>query len=248
MRDLERLFRQLVRSIADRDPADLHRPLRLQEIVESFLPYRVARRALGVDAHEDYELLLLRLAAGEGGLVATSPEEARREFAAEAASPNPDLGVLGRRADAELALQGEPLAYALGPDPDHAYAPAEPLARDEPDYPPIDAAGDLDDEAALDPDPAAVHVRPSDAAAEALTDDALLLDAIRRVPSLPSLDAATRCGYCGGALPTGRVVNFCPFCGQNQSPAHCPECHGEVEPGWRHCVSCGHPLGSPPPR
>ena len=43
----------------------------------------------------------------------------------------------------------------------------------------------------------------------------------------------------GGRLPTGRAVNFCPHCGQNQTLTLCPECRSEVEPGWRHCVNCG---------
>jgi hypothetical protein len=110
MNELERFFRRLVASIADRDPADLHRPVRLAEVLDTFFPYRTARRALGIDAHEEYELLVLRLAAGEQGLVQTTPEEARRELAAEAASVNPDLGVLRRRRDAELVFAGEPLA------------------------------------------------------------------------------------------------------------------------------------------
>ena len=55
----------------------------------------------------------------------------------------------------------------------------------------------------------------------------------------PSLGSETRCAYCGGRLPAGRAVNFCPHCGQNQTILLCPECRTEVEPGWKHCVNCG---------
>jgi predicted amidophosphoribosyltransferase len=51
------------------------------------------------------------------------------------------------------------------------------------------------------------------------------------------------CLYCGGSLPTGRTVNFCPHCGQSQTQILCPECRSEVEPGWRHCVNCGAAVG-----
>jgi predicted amidophosphoribosyltransferase len=51
------------------------------------------------------------------------------------------------------------------------------------------------------------------------------------------------CLYCGGSLPTGRAVNFCPHCGQSQTRILCPECRSEVEPGWRHCVNCGAAVG-----
>ncbi len=51
------------------------------------------------------------------------------------------------------------------------------------------------------------------------------------------------CRYCGGSLPTGRTVNFCPHCGKSQARLLCPECRGELEPGWRHCVNCGAAVG-----
>jgi hypothetical protein len=54
---------------------------------------------------------------------------------------------------------------------------------------------------------------------------------------------APTCPYCGGSLPTGRTVNFCPHCGQSQTQILCPECRSEVEPGWRHCVNCGAAVG-----
>jgi predicted RNA-binding Zn-ribbon protein involved in translation (DUF1610 family) len=54
--------------------------------------------------------------------------------------------------------------------------------------------------------------------------------------------AAARCSRCDGALPVGRVVNFCPQCGQDLRRRHCPQCNTELEPDWKHCVSCGHSL------
>jgi predicted RNA-binding Zn-ribbon protein involved in translation (DUF1610 family) len=54
--------------------------------------------------------------------------------------------------------------------------------------------------------------------------------------------AAVRCSRCEGALPAGRVVNFCPQCGQDLRQRRCPQCKTELEPDWKHCVSCGHSL------
>jgi hypothetical protein len=54
--------------------------------------------------------------------------------------------------------------------------------------------------------------------------------------SPPKLD---RCGRCRGSIPTGRVVNFCPECGYDLRRGRCPQCNAELEPQWRHCVSCG---------
>ena len=51
-----------------------------------------------------------------------------------------------------------------------------------------------------------------------------------------------RCGRCHTDLPTGRVANFCPHCGYDLRRGYCPQCNSELEPEWRHCVSCGHAL------
>ena len=53
-------------------------------------------------------------------------------------------------------------------------------------------------------------------------------------PTSPS-----QCSRCRGHLPSGRVVNFCPECGFDLRRAYCPQCNTELEPEWRHCVSCG---------
>jgi predicted RNA-binding Zn-ribbon protein involved in translation (DUF1610 family) len=62
-----------------------------------------------------------------------------------------------------------------------------------------------------------------------------------KVPSEPSRahSQIPQCSRCGGTLPVGRAVNFCPQCGQNLTRRQCPQCNTELEPSWRHCVSCG---------
>lgn len=110
MTDLERLFRRLVRNLAGSEPARLHQPLPLTDIYESIVPYRSNRRSLQLESSEDYELVLLRLAAGEGGFVRTEPEEARKKLAAEVSSSNPDLTLLRRIENVFLTLRSEPLA------------------------------------------------------------------------------------------------------------------------------------------
>lgn len=50
---------------------------------------------------------------------------------------------------------------------------------------------------------------------------------------------ATTCRYCGGVLPLGRALHFCPHCGQNLLVANCPACGAEVEADWKFCVACG---------
>ena len=211
MNELERFFRRLVGNLASTDPARLHRPIPLDDVRHSIVPYRANRRALGLDSSEDYEMILLRLCAGEGGFVRAEPEEARSRFAAELDGPNPDLDVLERMENVVLTLRSEPLARALGPPDgsDESFPPPPP------------------------PPPRAVSPEPLD------------------IPEFPEIDEIAEphgaedepvpphCIYCGGALPGHRAVNFCPHCGQSQAVPVCQQCHGELEPGWRHCVNCG---------
>jgi hypothetical protein len=50
------------------------------------------------------------------------------------------------------------------------------------------------------------------------------------------------CPYCGGGLPVGRTVLFCPHCGQNIGVVHCPTCGSELDVGWGFCITCGQKL------
>ncbi len=129
MTDLERFFRQIVRNLAATDPARLHRPLPLNDLRESIVPYRANRRALQLESSEDYELVLMRLCAGEGGFVRTEPEELRAEFEAEIRSSNPDLDLVHRHENAVVSLEPEPLALALNPETGLAFAPPGHSAR-----------------------------------------------------------------------------------------------------------------------
>lgn len=240
MTDLERLFRRLVDNLIAIDPARLHRPILVGDLLTSVIPYRTNRRSLSIDSAEDYDMLVLRLVSGEGGFVRMLSDDVAQVFRDQLTSPNPDLGILREHEKAELLLGTEPLAHALGPGPEEAYAPPE------------------EEGAAVEP--------PSRRSAEAPLE--VPFESVRRVPfsaepattpvpagppppritaeptnePRPKLlrDSGARCSFCGGRLPSGRTVNFCPHCGQNQSFTRCPECHSELELGWRHCINCGH--------
>ena len=208
----------------------MHRPVELADVAQTVVPYRANRRALGLESNEDYDMVLLRLCAGEGGFVRTEPAELQKAFAAQAASVNPDLSILRDLGTTQLYLATEQLAYALGPEPGAAYAPPEEDDLDEPPHTvrPV-AAPALD--AVRWPRSTIEPVVPYELAAEE-----------PEVTGEPG-ERTGRCSYCGGALPTSRSVNFCPHCGESQSFTKCPACQAEVELGWKHCITCGHPVG-----
>ena len=222
MTDLERLFRRLVDNLIAIDPARLHRPMPLADLLDSVIPYRTTRRALQVDSAEDYDMLILRLCAGEGGYVRMVADEISQLFQEQATSPNPDLSVLRDYNKAELVLGTEPLAHALGPGPDEAYAPPEPPAPE-----PVE---ELIFPSAIEPAvPEPPARRASEPPAKRRGADVVPLPFTAEptppasppmMPPPPRMTAepepstrhgkGPRCSYCGGALPTGRPVNFCP--------------------------------------
>jgi double zinc ribbon protein len=241
MTDLERLFRRLVDNLIAIDPARLHRPVALSDLLTSIIPYRTNRRSLTIDSAEDYDMLVLRLCAGEGGYIRALSEDVAQVFRDQASSPHPDLTVLRDHGKAELILETEPLAHALGPGPEEAYAPPEDLVHESASRPPR-AASVTAPEISLEglrggsflPEPPMAPMVPPPPRITAEPE-----------PAAPRgrRDSGPRCSYCGGRLPTGRTVNFCPHCGQNQSFTRCPECQAELELGWKHCIGCGHPVG-----
>ena len=56
---------------------------------------------------------------------------------------------------------------------------------------------------------------------------------------LATVDLAEGCKFCGGTLPEGRTVTYCPHCGQNLAAKHCAGCGAELDPLWKFCVNCG---------
>jgi hypothetical protein len=59
------------------------------------------------------------------------------------------------------------------------------------------------------------------------------------VPSLSTMELSDSCRFCGGTLPQGRPVTYCPHCGQNLAAKHCEGCGAELDPVWKFCVNCG---------
>lgn len=211
MEDLSRFFRQMVRNLAATDPARLRRPLPLGEIRGTILPYRANRRALRLETSEDYELVLIRLCAGEGGFARTEPDDVHAEFAAEALSSNPDLTIVHRHENAVVILNQEQLARALDPAQELAFAPSDqrfaPPAPREP---------------ARVPDP------PAAAREVSKPQSGPLPPAICRTCSgeLPPGRSVKFCPHCGES----QALTHCPECQTELEPTwrHCVACGAAV--------------------
>lgn len=215
--DLDRLFERLVSVLADDAPGRLAVPFPAAEVYERLVPYRSNRSILKVATHQDYEMAVLRLLAGERGYASLEPAEVRDALQREAGESSPDTALFRQFPDAILSLNRLAAERFLRGDRAYAPPPPPPLA------PPPESAEAADREEDQDETP------PLAGAAFELAEQS---------------DTPRQCPYCGETLPGSRKVNFCPQCGQPPSgELRCPACGVEMDVGWRYCVSCGRATG-----
>jgi hypothetical protein len=229
MAELEHFFRVLVQTLAGQNPARLHQPLAIGE-VSRVLPYREARRRLPLDSVEEYETLLIRLCAGEGGF-AQADAATQQEFAAEVQRPLPDLGVIRRRAESHLVLRTEPTAEALNGMPEERFAPPEDGQMGGWADGQQEGGADGQMGGLAEGQGARRSTGQGEGAHQSAPDEFVI-----------EQPAVIRCAFCGGVLPATRHVNFCPHCGMGQDVGKCGKCGADVDVGWRYCVTCGEEL------
>jgi hypothetical protein len=219
MDELDRLFGLLVDALARETRVAV--PFPAADIYERLVPYRSNRSRLNVATHQDYEMAVLRLLAGERGYLQLEPDTVRDAMQREIATINPDPAYFRSFPDAQVMVNGRAAERML--QAERAYAPPSEEYDDENDL--VDTTGENPIPAPPVPTPF-VHparfriARPADGPGE------------------------YQCEYCGGVLPANRDVRFCPHCGQPQEgDLKCPACGSAVDVGWAYCLSCGKPTG-----
>jgi double zinc ribbon protein len=215
--DLDRLFERLVSVLADDAPGRLAVPFPAAEVYERLVPYRSNRSILKVATHQDYEMAVLRLLAGDRGYASLEPAQVQDALQREVSEANPDTALFRQFPDAILSLNRLAAERFLRGDRAYAPPPPPPLAP-----PPESAEADDGEEDQSEKPPLA-------GAAFELAEQS---------------ETPRQCPYCGETLPGSRKVNFCPQCGQPPSgELRCPACGVEMDVGWRYCVSCGRATG-----
>jgi hypothetical protein len=209
--ELDRLFDRLVRALAEE--SRLAVPFPAADVYERLVPYRTNRSRIKVATHQDYEMTVLRLLAGERGYVHLEPDDVREAMQREVAETNPDTAYFRNFPDARAMVNGRAAERVLLGE--EAYAP--PLT--------IESGGAADesvDYTSENPIPPVV----------------IPLAARRDVPAgnqcaycggtLPSNRKLNFCPHCGQP-PSGELK--------------CPACGSEVDVGWTYCISCGRSTG-----
>jgi hypothetical protein len=218
MDELDRLFGLLVAALARETRVAV--PFPASEVYERLVPYRSNRPQLNVATHQDYEMAVLRLLAGERNYVQLEPDTVREAMQREIATINPDPAYFRSFPDAQVMVNGRAAERVLLAD--RAYAPTTPDEDDEL----IDATGE-------NPVPVP-YVPPSAFRAASSPSGSKPTDPL----------TANQCEYCGGVLPGKREARFCPHCGQpREGDLRCQGCGNELDVGWAYCLACGRPTG-----
>lgn len=152
---LASFHRALVGQIRRTRPTYLEQPFAVSEIYQDLVPYRTHRNVIGVAMNGDYEDVLLRLLAGEGGYLVLESVPAIEKIRKELETSNPNTAIFRQFSTLNVRLnpelldsvgngQHEPVPVSdLAPDAEGAETEtAEPQvqAHDGPDAPAPDEA------------------------------------------------------------------------------------------------------------
>ena len=234
--EVERFFRHLVDVLCESDPDRLKRPIQISEIYQSILPYRHHRSALGFDTNEDYEMAVLRFLAGDGGFASLDPPEVQDALSQEVRAINPNPSAFREYAAARVYLNAG--AVRTVTEAQEAYAPpSAPEQQDDQGFEPSKQFS-YDEGVGYAPEPGVLDLTTAKIPALDETPDERPT-APRATDAGGTPFSGTLCAYCEQALPSGRVVKFCPSCGRDLRVVACPACGADVEAGWRYCIDCG---------
>ena len=202
---VERFHRVLVESIREKAPAYLDDGFTVAEIYQFLVPYRTHRDRLGLSMSGDYEDTLLRLLAGEGGLLMLDSEAARSRIRAELGSRNPNTGIYREFAGAEVRLKSQTSSESTA-------RPAEGRPRKR---------ASSQEEASTSSEVAAPRAPQSPDPETSASAEAACPDCEKPLPDRASMRFCPHCGTnllevpcraCGEVLDRG--WNFCIACGQ----------------------------------
>lgn len=230
MDDLDRVFHRLVSNIRHRHSEYLTLPFTVQELYETLIPYRHHRRELGIETNQDYEIAVSRLLSGERDYL-LADQAMRDKLISELKSGHGDPGAFREFASAKVSLAPEALrrirALTASGEGDTG-----DTTSSSPPSPTINKTFPVSS-----PPPA------PQAAAAAPASETPRITPSAALSSMMNATVPEGCRFCGGTLPEGRSVVYCPHCGNNLSVSRCPACGSELEKGWKFCVTCGRGVG-----
>jgi hypothetical protein len=241
---IERMYNALVDALRSRGSDALERPFTVSEIYQDLIPYRTHRDLLGVTMNGDYEHVLLRLLAGEGGFVELESDDARADLLDELDEANPNGAVIRQFAAVDVRL-AQPSVVPAGAAQTAASEVALVAEADLADEAGVTGAGGHQaqlftlevEETPVEEDLPAADLPAKDLAAAKQAP--IVKAAPAEVATAQEISSTRSCAWCRGELPPREGVKYCPFCGRSVLLVPCSGCHASLEPGWHYCVECG---------
>lgn len=209
--ELDRLFGLVVEALARETRVAI--PFPAADVYERLVPYRSNRSRLNVATHQDYEMAVLRLLAGERGYVQLEPDSVREAMQREVAATNPDPAFFRSFPDAQVMVNGRSAERFLMAE--RAFAPPENDADEL-----SDTTGENPVPPPLGPNAAFRMARPAE---NPETNQCEYCGG-----GLPAHREARFCPHCGQPQ-TGELK--------------CAACGSELDVGWAYCLSCGRATG-----
>jgi hypothetical protein len=253
------LFRRLVLAASAADA--LARPIDVGELLETFVPYRAARRDGQLDTNDDYLHAMMQLVAGEKEYLFVD-ELMQDDLRNELKSSNPDLSLLRLYLNTKVRISTTAAQYVMSgnteidlrpPTPGGtpavamAAAPAtakEPAPAEETaatavaaDIPSAPTKGAATKGAASRRSSGTIPTTP--VASTAKSTPPLPMAPLDAPPVVSASPATASCSYCAQPLPGDRAVRYCPGCGFDLHVRRCAGCSAEIEAEWKFCVTCG---------
>src|SRR5688572_5863662 len=111
-----KLFEVLVRTLRTKQPELLRAPFTVGDLYQQILPFRHYRRELGLETIAEYELALMTLLSGAGGLLDVD-EKLRDQLGRELLQTNPDASRVRDFADSSVSINAEAEARVLKTQP-----------------------------------------------------------------------------------------------------------------------------------
>ncbi|MEO8575565.1 MAG: zinc ribbon domain-containing protein [Gemmatimonadales bacterium] len=213
-------------------------PFTVQELYETLIPYRHHRRELGIETNQDYEIAMTRLLSGERDYL-LADQAMRDKLRSEVESRNMDPGAFREFAASKVSLAPEGLRRIralTASGTESASSSATPAAATPGSDSAVGNGSPVSERPAPTPINATFPVSAPPASEASKTAPAAL-------SSMMNAPVPEGCRFCGGTLPEGRVVIYCPHCGNNLSISRCPACGSELEKGWKFCATCGRGVG-----
>lgn len=253
--DKDALGQFLVQRLSEEDPTGA--PLTVAELRRQLLPYPVCREELDFATKAEYDQAVLKLLSDEAWLV-IEDEALQEALEEERASPEPGLAFLGDfspsflhpgprlTGDAveddlefleELSADGSS-AEELAADP-----AADPAGDEEPVHAEDEASAETTTETATEPTAEATEATEAsvDTTPEASAD--ATPEASAETTADPAGAGGGACWSCSAELPVRSDLQYCPFCGCDQTAPECLNCQAELEMAWSYCPACGTATG-----